>query len=277
MAAAAMLWAGLRALPVQAAPLGKGSASREDRFTASRAIPFDRLTPEAQQKIARVVSKPTLFRRMPTNVIDCDPQIYRFLIRYPEVVVNIWQLMGITRVTIDRVGPYTLNARDGVGTITSIELVYGDQETHLLYCEGHYDGPLFPRPLTGRCVLLLKSGYRQTPEDRWSITNEMDVFLQIDNMAVDVVTRTLHPLLGKSADLNFVQSTEFLERISRTSEENGSGMNRLAQRLDNVQPDVRDQFAQLTQELHASAKAKSDTAAVAQKRAADDPGAVQTQ
>ena len=228
--------------PCTAATLGKGSTSREDRAEASRAIPFDRLTPEARQKISEVVQKPTLFRRMPANVIDCDPQIYRFLVRYPEVVVNIWQLMGITKVSADRVGPYLLNAKDGVGTITTIELVYGDQDTHLMYCEGRYDGPLFPRPLTGRCVLVLKSDYQQTPEQRSHVTNRMDVFLQIDNMAVDAVTRTLHPLLGKSADLNFVQSTQFLERISRTSEENGPGMTRLAQRLDNVQPDVRDRI-----------------------------------
>ena len=195
------------------------------------------MTPEARQKISEVVQKPTLFRRMPTNVIDCDPQIYRFMVRYPEVVVNIWQLMGITKVTADRVGPYLLNAKDGVGTTTTIELIYGDQDTHLMYCEGRYDGPLFPRPLTGRCVLVLRSEYQQTPEQRSQVTNRMDVFLQIDNMAVDAVTRTLHPLFGKSADLNFVQSTQFLERISRTSEENGPGMTRLAQRLDNVQPD----------------------------------------
>ncbi len=176
--------------PSSAAALSKGSTSREDRAEAMRTIPFERLTPEARQKISHVVERPSLFRRMPANVIDCDPQIYRFLVRYPEVVVNIWQLMGITKVTADRVGPYVLNAKDGVGTVTSIELVYGDQDTHLMYCEGRYEGPLFPRPLTGRCVLVLKSDFRETPEQRSLVTNHMDVFLQIDNMAVDVVTRS---------------------------------------------------------------------------------------
>jgi hypothetical protein len=275
--AAVLLLPGLAPPSGHAAPLGKSSSSREDRSESIRQIPFDRLTPEARQRIAQVVQKPTLFRHMPDTMIDCDPQIYRFLVRYPEVVVNIWQLMGITRVTVDRVGPFTLNAQDGVGTITSIELVYGDQETHLLYCEGSYDGPLFPRPLTGRCVLLLKSDYKQTEDDRWQIGNQMDVFLQIDNIAVDVVTRTLHPLLGKSADVNFVQSAQFLERISRTSEENGSGMNRLAARLDNVRPDVRQQFAQLTGTIYANAQDRTAEAAVAQKHADAVPNGVHTE
>ena len=64
------------------------------------------------------------------------------------------------------------------------------------------------------------------------MTNRLDVFLQVDHVGVDALTRTLHPLFGKSADLNFVESTKFLERISRTSAENGPGMQRLARRLD---------------------------------------------
>ncbi len=84
----------------------------------------------------------------------------------------------------------------------------------------------------------------------------------------------MHPLLGKSADLNFVQSTQFLERISRTSEENGAGMGRLAKRLDNVQPDVREQFAQLTRNAYEIAQArKSQT--VAQNEPADRPTMLQ--
>ena len=195
-----------------------------------------------------------MFRRMPDNVVECDPELYRFLIRHPEVVVNIWQLMGITKVDIERKGPFTLDATDGVGTVTETELVYGTHDTHLIYCEGSYEGPLFPRPLTGRCVLLLKSDFASERDDRWQVTNRLDVFLQVDHVGVDAFTRTLHPLFGKSADLNFVESTKFLERISRTSEENGPGMQRLAERLDKVEPDVRSRFAELTTEVYHNAQ-----------------------
>ncbi len=238
---------------LSAATVTKASTSRDDREQALQELPLDQLTPDARKRIESVVIKPSLFRRMPVNVVDCDPQIYRFLVRYPEVVVNIWQLMGITKVDAERISPFVMNADDGVGTVTKVELVYGDHNTHLLYCEGQYEGPLFRQTLKGRCVLLLKSNYEQKDDARWQVTNRMDVFLQVDNMAVEAVTRTLHPLLGKSADLNFVQSTQFLERISRTSEENGPGMQRLARRLDNVQPQVREEFANLTREIHQAA------------------------
>ncbi len=219
-----------------------------------REIPFHRLTPEAKQRIGSVIERPSMFRRMPINVVDCDPNLHRFLVRHPEVIVNIWQLMGITKVECDRIGPYTVDAKDGVGTVTKVELVYGDKNTHLIYCEGEYEGPLFRRPLTGRCVLLLKSDYKQDKEERWNVTNRLAIFLQVDHVGVDVFTRTLHPLLGKSADINFVESTNFLERISQTSEANGPGMQRLSSRLDNVDADVRQRFAELTSLIHEGAQ-----------------------
>ena len=55
----------------------------------------------------------------------------------------------------------------------------------------------------------------------------------------------------ESADVNFVESTRFLERISRTAENNGPGMGRLANRLDKVDESVRDQFVQLSLNVYA--------------------------
>jgi len=237
-----------------AATLTKASTSRADREAAEREMPLAELTPQARQRVQRVLDRPSLYRRMPVSMVECDQQLYRFLVRHPEVVVNIWQLMGITKVTATRVGPYQLDAEDGAGTVTNIELVYGNQDTHLFYSEGKYDGPLFSRSLTGRCVLLLKSGYKEHPDRTCSVTSRMDVFLQIDNLAIDAVTRTLHPLLGKSADLNFIESTKFVERISQTSAENGPGMARLAGRLDKTDEEVRQEFATITSQVFAKAR-----------------------
>ncbi|MBN01517.1 MAG: hypothetical protein CMJ77_20575 [Planctomycetaceae bacterium] len=247
-----------------AATVSKATTSRSAKENAIDSIPFENLTPEARQRINRVIKKPSMYRRMPMNVVSCDPKMYQFLVRHPEVIVNIWQLMGITKVSCKRMGPFTMDAADGVGTVTSVELVYGDKDTHIIFCEGHYNGPLFRRPLTGRCVLVLKSKYRQDQNAAWNVTNRLDVFLQVDHVGVDVFTRTLHPLLGKSADINFVESTKFLERISRTSESNGPGMQRLAARLDQVDADVKQRFAELATDVYIDAR---------RKREAEAPGA----
>lgn len=225
--------------------ISKATTSQAAREDAIRGIPFHRLSQNARTRINAVVRKPTMYRRMPINVIDCDPELERFLVRYPEVVVNVWQLMGITKITAERIAPYKLGCADGVGTITEMELIYGDRNIHVILCEGSYEGSLFRKPLTGRCVLVLKSGAVKTNFGRHQITNCLDVFVQIDNVAIDIFARTLHPLLGRSADVNFLESMKFLQRMSRAAERNGPGMQYLASRLHQVDDEVRAKFQQV--------------------------------
>ena len=225
----------------QVATISKATTSRAAREDALRGIPFRSLSKQAQNRILAVVRKPTMFRRMPISVIQSDPELHQFLVRYPEVVVNVWQVMGITKVTASRVAPYVLDCSDGVGTVTRMELVYGDHDTHLLFCEGSYEGPMFRTPLTGRCVLVLKSGAAEA-QSGYQITNRLDVFLKVDHAGVDVFAKTLHPLLGKSADLNFIESMRFIQRMSQAAERNSAGMMHLADRMHDIDPAVRDRF-----------------------------------
>lgn len=239
-----------------AATFGKARTSRAARAEALQDIPFDQLSPEAQRRIGAVVSKPTVFRRLPVQIVDCDASLHLFLVRNPEVVVNIWELMGITQIQLQRTGAFTYKAADGMGTKSAVELVYGTSDIHLIYGEGTYDGPLLPRPIRGRCVLLLKSGYASTAEGRVHVTNRLDVFLQLDNVALDVIARTIHPLMGRTADINFVQTVAFLGRVSRNAEVNSPGMQRLADRLTKVDPSVRQQFAELTEAVGSRSRAR---------------------
>ena len=235
--------------------VGKAETSRAFREQAIREIPFKGLTPEAQKRIGAVVTKPSMFRRMPTSVIQCEPKLHQFLVRNPEVVINIWQLMGITKVTANRTGAFTLDTADGAGTTSSVELVYGTNDTHLFYCKGQYEGPLCRKPIQGRCVLLLKTGHRKTAEGTFNVTNRMDVFVQFDNIGMDAITKTLHPLLGRSADVNFTETMKFVERISQTAKQNGPGMERLAERLDKVAEPTRKEFTTHTMGIYESGQA----------------------
>ena len=235
--------------------VGKAETSRAFRDQAIREIPFKGLTPAAQKRIAAVVTKPSMFRRMPVSVIRCEPKLHQFLVRNPEVVINIWQLMGITKVTADRTGTFSLDAADGAGTTSSVELVYGTNDTHLFFCEGQYEGPLFRKPVEGRCVLLLKTGHRKMNDGSYSVTNRMDVFVQLDHVGMDALTKTLHPLLGKSADINFTETMKFVERISQTARQNGPGMERLAERLDQVAEPTRQEFTQRTTSIYEQGQA----------------------
>ena len=101
-------------------------------------------------------------------------------------------------------------------------------------------------PMRARCVLLLKSGYNQETDGRYFVTSRMDTFIQIEHAGVELIAKTLQPLVHRSADFNFVETAAFVATVSRTTEANPKGMSRFAGRLTNIDPEVRQKFAELS-------------------------------
>ena len=120
--------------------------------------------------------------------------------------------------------------------------------------------PLLAWPVKGRCLMVLRSGYVRETDGRYYITTRLDTFLRVEHLGAELLTKTLHPVMGKTADMNFVQSVAFLGSLSRTAEVNARGVQRLAFRLARVQPELRQQLAELAADI-----AKKSTASSASK------------
>jgi len=235
------------------APVG-GTNTRVAREDATRGIPLAKIDPQLAPSIKRVVGSPSVYRRLPVQVIDCDPRMYQFLLNNPEVIVGIWQVMGITTVQMVRTGPNSYEATDGAGAAGTVHVVYRDNSTQVMFCQGMYEGPMFPKPIKAQCVLLLKAGYVQEPSGRYLVTCRCDAFIYLDHMGLELIARTFQPMVNKSADINFVETTNFVSMVSRTSEVKPTGMARLGGKLQAVSPDVRERFIQLTQQVAMRAK-----------------------
>jgi hypothetical protein len=230
---------------LHAAEGGEADTSAQARDEAIRSLPLTELTAETRRKLLAVVERPSIYRRLPYKSIHCDPALYLFLIRNPEVVINMWQILGISSMAAERQGPYIWKGNDGSGTACDVELVYGTNGLHVVYGDGHYEGSLLRKKVTGRSVLLLQSAYAQANDKRWYVGSQLDVFVQIDNLGADVIARTLSPWVGKVADANFHESCKFAARLSQTAELNGPGVQRLADKLTKVEPPIRDEFTRL--------------------------------
>src|ERR1041385_5788979 len=102
----------------------RATSTREARDEAHRAIPWEKLNDETQRKLLSVLEHPSIYRRMPRKVVDCDAELYLFLLRNPEVVVNMWQVMGLSNMTAQRTGEFTWKGNDGAGTLCNVELAY---------------------------------------------------------------------------------------------------------------------------------------------------------
>ena len=225
-----------------------GSSSKSLRKQTVKSLPLNELTPETQDRINSVVLKPSIYRRLPVTSINVDPDHFRFLVRYPEVVVNIWQLMGVTKMDTTRTGPYTISSNDGAGTISSIELVYGTENLHIFYGTGTYEGPILKRKLTGNCVLVLRSESQIGPDGKAAQTSQLDVFLKVENATAGLIAKTIQPIVGSTADHNFVESLKFIQRLNRTTQKNGPGVEQMSQRLD-IDPAVRQKYAKVIDQV----------------------------
>ena len=64
----------------------------------------------------------------------------------------------------------------------------------------------------------------------------------MENATVNLIAKTLNPIVGPTADHNFVESLKFVQRLNETTEKNGPGVQSMAYRLTNISDKVRDQF-----------------------------------
>lgn len=232
----------------------QASTSREARQDAVQAIPFEKLQPGDRQAVEGVIRSSSIYRRLPTQVIDCDPQMFLFLVQHPELVVNMWEVMQISDVSLQRTGPSTFRASDGDGTSGNVKLLYSMYDKHLIYAEGSYAGSLVVRPVQASCVLLLRSAFLRETNGRQYVTCKLDAFVHLDRAGIELLAKTLQPLMGRAADYNFSETMTFVSSLSRTAEINPYGTAKIAQRLTKVQPEVRNQLVALSQQLAARAE-----------------------
>ena len=229
-------------LAVALSDTASGKSPSYAREEALSAIPYEKLTPAAGSRIRSIVDRPTIYRHMPDQQIACDPSMFLFLVRNPDVIVGIWQRMDVSKVETKRVGPYQLLADDHAGTKCSVDLVYGDSRTHIFVAKGIYDGPLAPRPVTGSGVFVLRSQYSAGADGQSAVEGSLDCFLQIDSVGADLIARTLSGLIGRTADQNFVETAKFLSQVSSAARENPTAMRDLAMDLP-VELNTRQAFA----------------------------------
>jgi hypothetical protein len=257
---------------------GKSLTSASTHDEAVRLIPLNRLPPETRSKVAAVIDNVSLYRRLPTESVDCEPDLFRFLVNNPDVLVNIWKVMGVSNVTLDRVDNDHYRCSDGDGTTARVEVVYRSAQVEVIYADGLYDGPLFPRPVRGQCVAVLQYTNNRQTSGRFEETAKLDTFLHVDNVGIELLAKLFQGLVGRTIDHNFAETVSFIGSVSRTAETNPRSIHRLAGKLDNVEPERRSQFVAVTDRVAmklADAKAAGDDADQSALAQVIDPAAVE--
>jgi len=249
------------------------TGSRAAMEEAKTAIPWKSLTLPQQRMVQYVVRNASLYRRMPTRVIDCDPEVFNFLAQHPEVVSDLWKLMEVSNVTVTRQGDGLFQVTDSAGTTGQMRYLVQEfderaSNTLLAYGEGTYKNPALPREVTAKSVLLLRSASTVETNGRTYVTARLDSFVLIDRTGVEVIAKTFEPLMAKTADHNFTETMNFVSTFSRTAESNPGGMQRLAGKLTNVDEATRTAMVSVCQNTAERYRQLSQTRAAAEVRLA---------
>lgn len=247
--------------------LATGTSSRQLRKEVVRNLPYAQLNATTKAKISDVLEKPSLYRRLPVTAISVDPEHLQFLIRYPETVVGIWELMGITHMQTQRVAPFTLRTNDGAGTTSNMELVFGSPNLHIYYGDGLYEGPVLRRQLRGECVIIVHTRPHteittgditpNRPGAPLQTACQLDVFLKLENGTAGIIAKTISPIVGPTADHNFTESLKFVERLNKTTVSNGPGVQQMAERLD-VDPHVIQKYQDVVGRVYQRAAERAE-------------------
>lgn len=126
--------------------------------------------------------------------------------------------------------------------MTDIQFLYSSPELHVIYAVGTYVGGVFSKPIQGGCLVLLRSGYARNPSGGYVVTSRMDAFFRVDHTGVELMARTFHPLLVKSADANFVETAKFFNELARVAESRPELLHAWSERMVNISPEDRRGF-----------------------------------
>jgi hypothetical protein len=245
----------------------QATSSRSARNEVIEALPWDELDDRSTDKLNSVLDDITIYRRLPSQTIECDADLYRYLLANPDIVVGIWEALGISAVALERQAGGAFLANDGEGTQGRVELLYAGPKMHVVYATGKYDGPLFHRPVRGNSVMVLRSDYLRSEGTPPRIRCTLDVFVRLDHAGVEVLAKTFQPLVGRVADHNFKETTAFMSSLSYTAAVNPPKVDRITTKLVKVPDPVRRDFAYLCDQIAVEATLARNSAASTPGRA----------
>jgi hypothetical protein len=190
----------------------------------------------------------TLYRRMPIETINCSNAFMEFVLTKPETLVDVWRVLGISRVSFDPMGPGRWRLEDGYGTDGTVRLMFQEKgpagTTMLFHGRGGYSGPMAPKPLTGSCLIVVRH-QEAVVAGRAAQKLEVEAFLDVDGLGLEIVTRTLQPLIARSAAANVHEICLFVDQLAHAASRNPSGMAVLAEQLPRTAAADRRTFSAL--------------------------------
>lgn len=235
---------------VEAHVQSKGTSSDKVKKTALTELPLHKLSPQHQARVQSLLSEVGYFRRLPTTVIAAEADVYAFFIRYPDVAVSIWRVMGISEMKMWQTGPNEYEGDSGDGSTGTIDVLFRSPELNLLLCEGQYQSPIMKKPIKARSLILLKSTFNREADGTMYVTHRADMYVTFPSQTIETAAKVLSPVTGPMADRTFTEMSLFLRMMSLAMTRRPAWVDQIAGQMEGVAEVRKQQLRQVMVTVH---------------------------
>lgn len=217
------------------------------QYVSSELQALSGLSEDDALRLQSVLRNITVFRRLPVYQVESDKSMVMFMVNHPDAVVNIWEKMGISQISVRERGDGLYEVSDIAGTSGWMKRLWVGENGILYYLEGSYSGPLLKNNIRGKALVLARFSSTQNAEGTEIVTCYVDTFLSLDQKSADLSVRLLFPMLGKVADNNLEQALAFVRWYSDGCKSSPAMLSSYAMELKNIRLETRQGLARQTQ------------------------------
>ncbi|WP_010584881.1 hypothetical protein [Schlesneria paludicola] len=238
-----------------------GLSTKAMRKQAIAEVPLNRLSPDAQKKSQSVLNNLGMYRRLPTISFECDPDVYHYFLKNPDVAVSTWRAMDISQFQLQQTGLNHYRADAGDGSVGDVELFLQTPTEIVIHCDGAFKSPLLPKPIVARSLMRLQTTFVKDSEGRMIGTHSGDVFVEFPSHAVEAVAKVIAPVSHNIADRNFKQMTLFVHLMSQAMARHPGWIEQIGNKLDGVSPQKKVEFLEVSARSTAESRRRMAIAA----------------
>lgn len=222
-----------------------GSSTSAVRKQSITELKLERLSGDAQQKSTALLKNLGMFRRLPTISFECDPAVYDYFLRNPDVAVATWRAMEISQFQLQETSPNHYHADAGDGSVGDVELYLHTPNDTVIYCDGAFKSPLLPKPIVAKSLMRLQTSFVQEQDGRIIGTHSGDVYVEFPSNAIEAAARVVAPVSHSIADRNFKQMTLFVHLMSQAMVKNPGWVEQLGNKLDGISKQRKQEFLEV--------------------------------
>ena len=222
-----------------------GVSTKAARKQATTELPMDRLSLDGQKKTQALLKNVGMFRKLPTISFECDPDVYEYFLRSPDVAVSTWRAMEISQFQLQEVGPNQYRADAGDGSVGTVELLYRTPTETVIHCDGAFKSPLLPKPIVARSLMRLQTSFVKEADGRIIGTHSGDVFVEFPSPAIETVAKVIAPVSHSIADRNFKQMTLFVHLMSQAMARHPGWIEQIGNKLDGIPSQKKLEFMEV--------------------------------